>query len=649
MILVNVVLFEYFIFKLSRSRVLSLLSIVSLPLLFQFRNYHDPILSFVGMQQMILTTLLISLLFLLDYFETGNKSEFWLSVLFYIFCLQIYENTYSFFVFHLLIVYLKAERKTFYKRSLPFVVLPVFFTIIVVGLKHCYPSNYTGTVPSYDIIRIVQTFSKQVFAAFPFSYVLFFFNKTISYDRSSIYHHYVPHILLLASVTSVFVYYFCKAASKDDRRYSIKYLFIFGLLFLLVPGMLISLSQKYQEELAWGLGYIPVYMSYYGMSLLIALFLALVLKHVFGKAMLGYAAGLFLGVLFSSSIAINYVNNRIVVDNLNYTFLYPRDIIEEAAKKGLFKPVGEGSLLYINGDHQWDGFYFKAQRQFYELLAPRKFTDVVRMKDIDNYVYLKNYKSCYYLYYSSLSRDSGYAILGKLEARPGSFDMRSKDYFIYVRVPYYKPIIWDWNIFSPKISIFGKWSDLDNGSSNFVLYDFQPSIETVASGSEWRLYKVTAEKTTDLRTLIVLVERQYVDVTDKIEINKMIDFRADQYFQKGWSFPESTHRWSEGKEAVVAFRLKKGHSLAHKTYYLTLFGGSNGNQRVTVLINNREIGKLLFSGTFETKKLHFDSGILHEMRLNSIIMKIPDAHAPGNGDPRILGIFLSKLIITDHN
>jgi hypothetical protein len=648
MILVNVVLFEYFIYKLSRSRIISLLSIVSLPLLFQFRNYHDPILSFVGAQQMILTTLLISLIFLLDYFNSGNKSKFWLSVLFYFFCLQIYENTYSFFVFHLLIAYLKAERKDFLKLSLPFVVLPLFLTIILVGLKHFYPSNYTGTVPSYDIIRIVQTFSKQVFAAFPFSYILFFFNETISYDRSSIYHHYVPHVLLLVSVTAVFVYYFCKSASKDDRRYSIKYLFIFGLLFLLVPGMLISLSQKYQQELTWGLGYIPVYLSYYGTSLLIALLLALVLQHVSRKAVLGYTAGLCLGVLFCSTIVINYVNNRIVVDNLNYTFLYPREIIEEAAQKGLFKPVEVGSLLYINGDHHWDGVYYQSQRQFYELLAPRKFTDVVRNKDRENFVPLTTYKASYYLNYASLSQDSGYAVLGRLEPPAEFFDMHSKEVFVYVRVPYYKPIDWDWNVFSPKLSFLGKWSGPCDGPSDFVFYDYHPSIQPVASGIEWRLYKITPEKQIDPKSLLVLVERKYFAMSDDIEVNGKIDFRNDQHFPKGWSIAEATHRWSQGLESEISFKLRDGRRPARKVYTLAISAASNGKQHVTVLINGKEIGTLDFAGQLETKTVHFDSAILLKRGLNKITMKVPDAHTPGNGDPRVLGIRLAALVISEH-
>lgn len=649
MVVVNVGLFEYFIYRLSRSRIFSLMSIVSLPLLFQFRNYHDPILSFAGQQQLILTTLLISLLFLLNYIDTGTKSKLWLSILFYFLCLQFYENTYSFFVFHLLIVYLKAERKAFIKLSLPFVVLPFFLVTVILILKHTYPSAYTGTMPSFDIIRFFQTLSKQVLAAFPFSYVLFFIKKTISYDRSSIYYHYAPNLLLLVSLAAVFVYYFRKTVSKGDFTLSVKYIFIFGLLFFLMPGVIISLSQKYQEELTWGIAYIPVYLSYYGMSLLIALLLSIVLKHLSGKTMLGYTAGLFLSVLFFAAISINYVNNRIVVDNLNYTFFYPRGIIEEAAKKGFFKPVEEGSLLYINGDHHWDGVYYQSQLRFYELLAPHKFTDVVRIKDIVNYVPLKKHKTSYYLNYASLSRDSGYAVLGRLETSAESLYMHSKEVFVYVRVPYYKPTMWDWNVFSPKISFLGKWSGRNSASLDFVFYDYYPSIQTVASGLDWRMYKITVEKTIDLKSLLIYVERQYVATTKYIELNQTIGFRDSQYFSEGWSIPESTHRWSEGKEAVVAFWLKKGRHPAQKTNNLVISAGSNGKQLVTVLLNDKEIGILDFDGAYKTQKISFDPKILHARGMNTIIMKIPTAQPPGNGDPRILGIYVNSFVITDQD
>lgn len=652
MILVNVGLFEYFIYKLSRSRITSLLSIISLPLLFQFRNYHDPILSFAGQQQLILTTLLISLLFLLDYFDNGKKSRLWLSIFFYFLCLQIYENTYSFFLFHMLIVYLKAEKKTFMKNSLPFVVLPVLLAIIVVSLRHFYPSNYTGTVPSFDLSRILLTFFKQVFASFPMSYFMFYFKKDISYDYSFIYKHYIPHILLLISVSGIFAHYLFKKISEENRRiYSNYHILAIGVMFLLVPALLISLSQKYQEELTWGIGYIPVYISYYGVSLLFAFLLLLLINRIPGRKILGYLAGLFAGIMFCFTIALNYINNSIVVDNLNYTFLYPRGIIEEAARKGLFKFAADDSLLYINGEHHWDGVYVyvQTQQQFYDSIAPRKFTDIVRIKDIENVDPPMGNKLRYYLNYVSLSHDSGYAILGKLLAAPedGLSDMKSREIYVYVRVPYYKPIVWDWNVFYPKISLWGKWSDDSADDADFVFLDYHPSVNMVSSGIDWRMYKITPDKSIDVRTMVIHVGRQYVAVTNTVELNQAIYFREAQFFPKGWSIPESDHRWNDGKEAVVTFHLKDA-TVTGKQYGLAISGNSNGRQRVTILLNGTDIGALDFSGTYETKKLLFDSRLLRANDTNTFSILIPNAAPPGNGDPRVLGISLNHLIITDH-
>jgi len=436
--------------------------------------------------------------------------------------------------------------------------------------------------------------------------------------------------------------------SKVIRSIYVKYVFIFGLLFLLVPGMLISLSQKYQEELTWGIGYIPVYISFYGVSLLLAVFYSFVLHYVSEQKVLRYAASVFFSILFCSAITINYINNQIVVNNLNYTFLYPRGIIEEAAKNGLFGHVEEDALLYIDGDHNWDGFLMQTQRQFYGILAPRKFLDIVRNKDIESFVPTKIYKSFYYLPYSSLSQDSGYAVLGRMETPAKSTDMLSKEVVVYVRVPFYKPIIWDWNVFSPKVSFLGKWANLNPGSSDFLFYDYHPSIQTIATGIHWRMYKISTGKAIDLNSLLVSVERNYVALSNYAELDKDIDFRDSQFFSKGWSFPESTLRWSEGKEAIVTFRLKT-RPLPRKTCSLTISAGSNGNQRVTVLINNKEIGTLNYRGPFETKKIHFHSRILYEKGTNTITLKIPQAHTAGEEDPRVLGIYLGTLIISDQN
>lgn len=650
MILVNVGLFEYFIYKLTRSRVVSLLSIISLPLLFQFRNYHDPILSFAGGQQLILTTLLISLLFLLDYFDTGRRSRFLLSIVFYFFCLQIYETAYSFFLFHILIVYLKAEKKAFMKISIPFIALPCLAGVLLVTLEHFHPSDYTGTVPRFDLSRIFLTFCKQVFASFPLSYFLFYFKTDLSYDRSFIYKHYMPHILLLIGVSAVLAYYLFKKTSRGSRRLLSSYIPAFGVLFLLVPATLISLSQKYQDEVTWGIGYIPVYLSYYGASLLLAFLLLLVLNQICGRKTLRYLTGLFLGTIFCSFVVINYINNRVVVDNLNYTFLYPRGVIEEAAKKGLFTHVDDDSLLYINGEHHWDGAYMQTQQQFYNALAPHKFTDILRIKDIGAVDHPMGNKSPYYLSYVSLSHDSGYAILGKLLAVPedGLSDMPSKEVYVYVRVPYYKPIVWDWNVFSPKISFWGKWSADSGGDADFVFQDYHPTVDAVSSGIDWRIYKIAPDKAIDVKAMAIHVGRRYAALTNAVALNQPIDFREVQFFSKGWSMPELDHRWNEGKEAVVMFHLK-AVPVTGKRYALVISGTSNGRQRVTVLVNGEDIGALALSGTYETKTLVFDSKLLRGNDTNTFSLLIPNAAPPGNGDPRALGIALTQLVITDRD
>ena len=62
-----------------------------------------------------------------------------------------------------------------------------------------------------------------------------------------------------------------KNLHKEDIRWET--LSLTGLIFFLAPPVLISISKKYQTELipfGFGMGYIPVYIQYYGLLMCLA-------------------------------------------------------------------------------------------------------------------------------------------------------------------------------------------------------------------------------------------------------------------------------------------------------------------------------------------------------------------------------------------
>ncbi|HNX96549.1 MAG TPA: hypothetical protein PKK12_02620, partial [Candidatus Aminicenantes bacterium] len=105
LILLNVALFGALVFKLTGNRDAALLSMAVVPVFFQFRIYHDPILSFYGFQQYLWTLILLSLWLLVEYVNRGKLIRLLASVGFFNLALYSYEIG---FVFVVAIVFIVA-------------------------------------------------------------------------------------------------------------------------------------------------------------------------------------------------------------------------------------------------------------------------------------------------------------------------------------------------------------------------------------------------------------------------------------------------------------------------------------------------------------------------------------------------------------
>jgi len=109
----------------------------------------------------------------------------------------------------------------------------------------------------------------------------------------------------------------------------------------------------------------------------------------------------------------------------------------------------------------------------------------------------------------------------------------------------------------------------------------------------------------------------------------------------GWSDPEQLHRWSAGKEAKIRFALNKGDV---SKGIIVLKGGILDRQQVKITLNGEEIYAGTLSGWQIELEAPFDPSLLND-RMNTLEFFLPDAHQPGNGDPRVLGLALRSLYI----
>ena len=523
---INIIIFSYLIILLTGSKSLALLSILLSPLFFQFRLYHDPILSFYFVMQFLFLFIILSIIFLIFYIKYTKSLYLLISLFFYLLGMLTYEISYLFFIiFYVVIYYYKENIRYALLLSSPFILLSLVCLSIVIFIRTYLgvPIIETLNTPVYwtanpNAKLYLITFMKQITAAFPLSYFLaniFMHKQSISFDPKN--------FLSVATISIAGIYFVVYIAiskkfkkelceKKRLKPFNLKPLSILGLSLFVLPAIMISLVPKYQQTLEWGTGYIPVYVSYFGLLIIIICILYKIYASLnFNNILL---ASVIIAMFFSIAAAFTYCSNVTVVENSNYEWLYPRIIIEDALKDGLFKSVPDNSVLLLDRKHLWE------IPQFYIMHSGVKLRCVGSSCDPEGYisnnlprsalVSLNQGKSIYklsekdnifYLKYFSQFGDEGYAILGSindLSATDENLDeATSRNVHIYVHQA--RPL----DPFK-RIFVGGYWA-ADNQSLRYEPFMLsKEEMQLDAFGEDWMILSIANEnKLIELKSLIL--------------------------------------------------------------------------------------------------------------------------------------------------
>jgi glycosyltransferase involved in cell wall biosynthesis len=126
-----------------------------------------------------------------------------------------------------------------------------------------------------------------------------------------------------------------------------------------------------------------------------------------------------------------------------------------------------------------------------------------------------------------------------------------------------------------------------------------------------------------------------------IEPDQIIRFDSKDIHWMGWSEPEKSHRWSLGRRSSIRFVLASDADWQGK---LVIRIGTLGTQRIGVHLNGIDLGEE--SLALNDEKWIFSTGRapIHVWEENELVLEFPDARQPGEGDPRILAIWVKEFI-----
>jgi hypothetical protein len=534
MILINSLLFYYFIKLLSKSEVWAIFSLLIIPIFFKLTLSHNPILSFNALIQVVFSLFLLSLITLIIYLE--NQSRYYLiaSLGLYFVSLLTYEISYPLFLLHILIIFsLSKERllRPKLKIAFYFFIAPVIYILITKILTICLTwPNVSKPSGIYSINLEVSPFlislAKEISGAIPLSYIILDPHKIFN-NNSIFFNGNVSIPLLICIGICSFILFFeiskrlLSSLQEENGKKSNKFLLpLLGLGFIILPLILISITPRHQTESIWGYSYLPGYISSYGVCICTICIGYLLYK----KLSLSNTENvtyllLFFSAVFSICCMITFSANIIVVEHSNGDWLYPRQIAEEGMSNGIFNEIPNNSILLVDNNHVWDqpAFYrMHTGLHFNYIGSPNAATydgpyisnKIPRFNNSNCSDYFCHYSildsnPVYYLKYYSNSKTEGILTLGKINdisvTDQTILGGNTNKIIIYVKSSQIND-----GDHSSQVFVTGRWRDKteDSAYESFILDE--SGLTLLSKGNNWKIFSLDVKgKEIDLLSLLI--------------------------------------------------------------------------------------------------------------------------------------------------
>jgi len=304
---------------------------------------------------------------LLSYLDTGKRWYFALSLGAFVCALLPYEVVLPFFLLAAIVVWLYPQRRSLREviaTAWPFAAFAAADTVFVLGMRMASSTAGAGDssayVPNFDLPVMVTTLLKQTWAAAPFAYRLGVGGPMFTGLAGDLSARPYLSIALFVAMAVLSGLALALSRREADSAFRPALAALVGTGLTVLPGVLIVLSPRYQEALQWGLGYLPVYISSFGVALLLGLAMRMLVSGPRSRRISAVIV-VVLAVSIAAAATANHFGNRRVVAIQNSVWLTPLDFLRTAVDRGLFEGVPDGVDLYAaaTNDLRYDppGFY----------------------------------------------------------------------------------------------------------------------------------------------------------------------------------------------------------------------------------------------------------------------------------------------------
>jgi len=629
--LVAVISFSFFIFQISGSKNIFLLSFLTIPIFFQFRRSPDVLTSFGFLVPIILLKLSLSLIFLKKYLDKKKIIYFIISLIFFLLMLlMFYEIAYILFPIVIYLIYISSEKLPDKLRySFPYIALSLFF----IGLyflisSQAKISTYGGSTINVDPSLIISSFTKQVSASLPLSY--YFISKPQFFYINKLDYFYV-----LALIIMTFLLLF----SIKLKKIKFSSFYFFGALFIFLSSIPISLSKRYQLEVSWGIGYLPVYIAYFGVATIL-IGIILHLKHKIKIKIIRTIFVLSISIFIGVVGFLNLQNNKLVIEDLNNIFKYPRDLVEDFLKSSFTSSITENETIISLNEAPWNNpfFYYDITKKKYNVVGITSYIEAMKInKNNKDLSILKNVNETNLLKYSVVNKELSFAFLGKINA---FYYLDGDNNFFLVE----NPVIFIKNNSIFKYVDFRTYSKIDSKkyTKNRIKLEELPLIK---KGGDYHIYKIISDELIVFDSIKLINPNNGAELDYPITTNKTEKAFNDGYifiWKDGFSGQEALNqlhwRWSSNKSRLYVLNIDSYPKTIKMSMLL-----SSGFEKESKLNLYNEKSKLIDSLIISSVPIKYEKNYYVQPGLNIINFYSDSEKVISPTDPRDLRFKISDF------
>lgn len=395
---------------------------------FFLTRYDDAITSYYMFIQALVVYLSFSLVSLKKYLDSGKRRYLVISLVLYVLSLLTYESSYPMLlayplaIFYLSDLPVKERLKKSVTGSMSFIIAAFVCFGIYIYFSINATAEYQGIHFSLDIKKIIVTFIKQVIAAFPIvphAYLIFDSNFKFHFDiNNAINNITILDITTAVIFTSLLILFYNRYKNEDVPLKGKRFLVFLSILLVVCPSLIISFSMKYQQGLIWGIGYLTIYMTRFGL-LILGFFAYEKILSFFGKGFLRNLINTITVCILVLVHLFSLQGNRNVLYHKNQT-THVRLLAEQAIDAGLLDGIPANSIIYL-GNIWYDFPSFSRNKIFSEACGAYVTTDTMKNFISESYkntggprTYSYGEHSVYYFHFSKFLSNTGYAFSAKL-------------------------------------------------------------------------------------------------------------------------------------------------------------------------------------------------------------------------------------------